>query len=324
MSLKVRRSAGTDREFSDALSSEIGAALEGGDLLWIDVLHPDDDDITTLRDVLSLPPLVLEDIDQISRTATFRHYGDDQFSVFYALSCSDGRIDHEPLAIYAGHGFLVTIRQNDIPALRDVGQRWQQDAAEIGDASPIVLLYSLMDAIVDSYFPVLDEVSDQVDDIEDRILSGRDEGIQREIVRLRRSLVTSRRILAAEREALIKVFHSSQTDHPMIGPAMVPYFQDIYDHVNRATETLDSSREMLASTMDAYLSLVNNELNVVVRRLTSWTIILMVVTLVAGIYGMNFQHMPELGWRFGYPLALGLMLLLGAGMVVTFRRIKWL
>ena len=324
MSLKVKRSSGTSGEFTDVPASAIGEAIGTGDLLWVDVLHPDHEDVGTLRDVLRLPALVLEDVDQASRTATFRHFGDDQFIVFYALSCADGRIDHEALSIYAGHGFLVTVRQGDIPALRDIGQRWQQDAAEIGDASPIVLLYSLMDAVVDSYFPVLDEVSDQVDDIEDRILSGRDDGIQREIVQLRRSLVTSRRILAAEREALIKVFHSSHTDHPMIGTTMLPYFQDIYDHVNRATETLDSSREMLASTMDAYLSLVNNELNIVVRRLTSFTIILMVVTLIAGIYGMNFEHMPELGWRFGYPLALGLMVLLGAGMLVTFRRIRWL
>lgn len=324
MSLKVKRSAGPSAAFSEAPASGIGQALGAGDLLWVDVLRPDDGDTATLRDELRLPALVLEDIDQTSRTATVRHYGDDQFIVFYALSCMDGRIDHTPLSIYAGQGFVVTIRQDDIPALRDIGSRWQQDAAEIGDASPTVLLYSLMDAIVDSYFPVLDKVSDRVDDIEDRILSGQDDGIQREIVELRRSLVTSRRILAAERESLIKVFHSSQTDHPMIGTAMLPYFQDIYDHVNRATETLDSSREMLASTMDAYLSLVNSELNVVVRRLTSFTIILMVVTLVAGIYGMNFQHMPELGWRFGYPLALGLMVLLGAGMVVVFRWIRWL
>ncbi len=320
MTLTVKHSSGTSGVLQEIPSTQLGEALTGNDLLWVDVIHPDDDDLATLR-TLQVPPLVLEDIAQKNQTVTLRHFGETTFVVFYAFSCSGEDIDHFPLSIFVTGHTLVTIRQIEIPALQDQSSRWRQDVLDIGQNTPVTLLYSLLDAMVDSYFPVLDEIADRVADIEDRILRGRDDDVQGQIVAMRRSLLVTRRILAAEREALIKVFHN---DHPASEAALRPYFQDVYDHVNRATDTLDGAREMLTSAMDSYVSLVNNELNVVVRRLTSWTIILMVVTLVAGIYGMNFDNMPELHWRFGYLYALGLMVLLVTAMTLIFRRIRWL
>lgn len=321
MTLTAKRFSGESDAFEEISTARISDELGGETLIWVDVLHPDDDDIALLRDELQLPPLVLEDVDQTNRTPTFRHYGDNLFIVFYALSCPDDGVAHHPLSIYLMANILVTIRQDRIEALDDVTDRWRQDIAEIGRNNPVTLLYSVLDAMVDSYFPVLDEIANRVEGIEDRILSGEQNGLQREIVNLRRTLLTTRRVLAAERESLTHVFRK---DHPAIDGTMLPYFQDVYDHVNRATEGLDGAREMLASTMDAYLSQVNNELNIVVRRLTGWTIILATGTLIAGIYGMNFDHMPELHWRLGYPYAIALMAAVAGGMVILFRRIKWL
>ncbi len=321
MTLTVKRYSSGSSVFEEIPVERISDDLGGEALLWVDVVQPEDDDVAMLRDELELPPLVLEDIGQPNRTPTFRQHGDDVFVVFYAFSCPDDGIDHHPLSVYVTANVLVSVRHGEIAALEDVGDRWRQDAVETGRHDPVTLLYSVLDAMVDSYFPVLDAIADRVEGIEDRILGGEENGIQREIVELRRTLLKTRRILSAERESLTHIF---RRDHPTIDRAMLPYFQDVYDHVNRATDGLDGAREMLASTMDAYLSQVNNELNIVVRRLTGWTIILATGTLIAGIYGMNFDYMPELHWRLGYPFALALMALVAGGMVVLFRRIKWL
>ncbi len=321
MTLTVKRFSDESNAFEEIPAGRISDELNGEALIWVDVLDPEGDDVTLLRDELELPPLVLEDIDQTSRTPVFRQYGDDVFVVFYALSCSDTGIDHHSLSLWVTSNVLVSIRKDEIAALDDVDDRWRQDVRETGRNTPVTLLYSLMDAMVDSYFPVLDEIAIRVEGIEDRILDGQADGIQREIVDLRRTLLVTRRILAAERESLIHIFRK---DHPTIDATMLPYFQDAYDHVNRATEGLDGAREMLTSTMDAYQSQINNELNIVVRRLTSWTIILATGTLIAGVYGMNFDHMPELHWRLGYPYALSLMALVAGTLIIVFRRTKWM
>ena len=321
MTMTVKRSAGDARTFQTIPNDQLSDDLKGDDLLWIDVVQPDDTDVAVLREQLELPPLILEDLPQTHRSPTIRHYGDNLFIVFYALECPDDDISRFGVSIFVTDRYLISIRLDVSNILDDVADRWKQDVTDIGQRTPITLLYSMLDSMVDSYYPVLDRIADRVEDIEDRILGSNTDGIQSQIVQLRRSLLITRRILAGERDALVKVFRN---DHPMINTELLPYFQDVYDHVNRATEALDADREMLSSTMDAYLSSVSNELNVVVRRLTSWTIILMVVTLVASIYGMNFVNMPELGWRLGYPYALALMAVLLGGMWITFRRIRWL
>ncbi len=294
---------------------------DDGAFTWVDIRDPDDRDITALRENLQLPPLVMEDIGDPTRTVTFRQHDDHAFVVFYALRFRDAALTRHQVLLYVTGDHVLTVRQSDLPELDDLEDRWRQDIRDIGENRPATLLYSVLDVIVDSYFPVLDRIADQVEDIEDRILDAREEGIQREIVDLRRSLLGTRRVLAAEREALIHMFRK---DHPMIDSRYLPYFQDLYDQVNRATETVDSSREMLSSTMGAYESQVSNELNVVVRRLPAWPIIQTTLTVIAGIYGMNFEDMPELAWRFGYPYSLVLMLVLAGGMWLLFRRIRWL
>jgi magnesium transporter len=311
----------TSGGLEDLAPDRIGESPADGTFTWVDVRDPDDADIRMLHDHIDLPPLVLEDLDDPLRTVTFRQHDDHAFVVFYALRLRGADLTRHQVLLYVTPDHVITVRQADLPELDDLEDRWRQDIADTGQNRPATLLYSTLDVVVDSYFPVLDAIADQVEDIEDRILEAREGGIQREIIELRRALLTTRRILAAEREALSHMFRK---DHPMIDRIYLPYFQDLYDQVNRATETVDSSREMLSSAMGAYESQVSNELNVVVRRLTAWTIILTTLTFIAGVYGMNFEHMPELSWSFGYPYALVLMLVLAGGMWLGFRRSRWL
>lgn len=320
MGVTVRKTTGDAAGFRELPADGISEALGGDHLVWVDALSPDEDEIALLGRELALPPLVLEDIGQRNHTPVIRRYGDDQFIVFYVFNGTDGAIRKASVSIYVTKRSVLTLRWDELTTQAGFIERWRQDVRDLGSDSPITLVYSLLDAMTDSYFPMLDDIADRVEAIEDRILNGAERAVQREIVELRRTLLTTRRILAAERESLMKLFRS---DHPRLDATVAPYFQDVYDHVNRAAETLDSSREMLASTMDSYLSQVNNELNVVVRRLTAWTIILTTLTVITGVYGMNFVHMPELAWRFGYLYAVILMVVLSIGMWSWFRRARW-
>jgi magnesium transporter len=183
------------------------------------------------------------------------------------------------------------------------------------------LLYSLLDSLVDGYFPVLDDIAERAENLEESIILAGQPTLQAEILRLRRELLMVRRVVGPERDVMNILVRQ---DPPLYGRKEIAYFQDVYDHLLRITDSVDIYRDMLASVLDANLSMVSYTLNVVVKRLTSSSIILMTMSLIAGIYGMNFLFMPELDWRFGYPFALGLMVAIAAVEVGIFRRIGWL
>ena len=181
--------------------------------------------------------------------------------------------------------------------------------------------YSLLDALVDEYFPVLDDIAERAEDLEEAIILAGQPILQAEILRIRRELLMIRRVAGPERDVMNVLV---RRDPPLFGSKEIVYFQDVYDHLLRVTDSVDIYRDMLSSVLDANLSMVSYTLNVVVKRLTSSSIILMSISIVAGIYGMNFVFMPELDWRWGYPFALGLMVLIAAAEVAIFRRIDWL
>jgi magnesium transporter len=183
------------------------------------------------------------------------------------------------------------------------------------------LLYSLLDAAVDSYFPLLDGISDRLDAIEHRVLEGdADREALVEILHLKRRLLELRRVLAPMRDVANALL---RRDIPLIDDRETPYFQDLYDHLVRIIDQLDLYRDLLASMLDARLTVTSNALNAIMKRLTAFTVVLMVPTLIAGVYGMNFAAMPELDWSLGYPFALGLMALSMLGAIAFFRSRDW-
>jgi magnesium transporter len=184
-----------------------------------------------------------------------------------------------------------------------VSKRWHENFSRI-DRSIGSLVYSLLDAIVDDYFPVIDGVADIVEDVEESVFEDFDEGALEQIFTLKKALLNMRRVVGPERDVLNVLI---RRDAPVFGEASLVYFQDVYDHLVRVSDSLDIYRDLLSSALDAYLSMASNRLNQVMKTLTSWTIPLMAGSLIAGIYGMNFDHMPELHWRLGYLWALGLI-----------------
>jgi magnesium transporter len=225
------------------------------------------------------------------------------------------------LHLFAGPGWLITVHWAESPAIDDVRRRFESGSAGVS-ASGGGLLYAILDAAADSFFPLLDDMTERIERLEDQVLTG-DAGtpVLRRMLTIKRDLLDLRRVLAPTRDVANALL---RRDIELVEDAMVPYFQDLFDHLVRILDQLDLDRDLLASVLDARLTVTSNSLNAIMKRLTAVTVILMIPTLIAGIYGMNFVHMPELQWRFGYLMALGIMAAAAGTLYAIFKKREWL
>jgi magnesium transporter len=314
---------------SDTFSSlrdpaEIDGALAApNNVVWVDVLDPTDADFARLAEELGFHPLSLEDCRTAHQRPKIEEYKGYYFIVLYEVEVlpDSASIELRELNIFLGSNFLVTVHSRPLRVLESTARLWPQWVDQGKTRGPGLLAYLAIDGIVDDYFPLLDAMSDRIDDLEDSIFGDfRPETIE-EIFRLKKQLLFLRRSTAPLRDVFNTLLRREQ---PIVPREIHVYFQDIFDHLVRVIDTIDTLRDILGSVMDAYLSVSGNRMNMVMKRLTTISTILMSVTLVAGIYGMNFDVMPELKWRFGYVWALGSMIAIGVGVYLYFRKIKWL
>jgi magnesium transporter len=177
-----------------------------------------------------------------------------------------------------------------------------------------------LDELVDTFFPALDAISDRLLEVEEAVLDG-DTDVQGRILAIRKELIEVRRVVGPMRDAMVVLL---RRDLGLFGDEAQRYLQDVYDHLIRLTESVEDYQEVLAGTLDANATMASNRVNTVARNLAAYAAIFAVVTMISGIYGMNFHHMPELGWRFGYAWAVGLMVLCAGGLWVYFKRKGWL
>jgi magnesium transporter len=308
---------------NDIPVSQISEIIKRRDgLLWVDVSDPAPEDERLLAEEFGFHPLAIEDAIRHHQRPKTDIYDDFIFIVFYALRCDDaGEVSPAQVALFVGRNYLVTVHPGSLPELEEVRQRWcsngnHQKRDRIG-----LLVHAILDTIVDGYFPIVDTISDRIEDVEARIFEQFDPSAQREVFGLKKELLEIRRVVAPGRDALNVLL---RRDSPAFDEETFVYLQDVYDHVLRIVDAVDVYRDLLSSALDAYLSVTSNRLNQIMKTLTASSIILMSMTLVASVYGMNFDHMPELRWQLGYAWALGLMVLIGGSLVVLFRRINWL
>ncbi len=294
-----------------------GERAEG--LVWIDLIRPNEDDGAFMRDQLGLHQLAVEDCLRGRQRPKIDRYTNYLFVVCYSahLNPVRRRVAFNELHIFAGDGFLVTVRFRKSDEIRETLARWRARPDSMPSSG--ALAHALLDAVVDGYFPILDHLSERVEALDTSGIEGR--ATMEQILELRRELVVFRRVVAPERDLLGTLL---RRELAVIEPEVIPYFQDVRDHAMRITEEIDMLRDLLAATTEGQMTASSNQLNVIVRMLTSWSIILMTMTLIAGIYGMNFVFMPELDWRFGYAFALVLMLGIGAALFAFFRRRHWI
>jgi magnesium transporter len=318
--LVLDRSSKTFTEVADPdLISDLCA--ESPNIVWVDVADPTSQDFDDLAREFGFHPLAIEDCRNEHQRPKTEEYQGYYFIVLYEAEMQPGRqLELRELNIFLGPNYLVTVHSQPIRNIEKAQHLWRQwtDFAERRTGLPA---YLLMDAIVDDYMPLLDEFSDRLDDLEEQIFENFQPEALREIFRIKKQLIFLRRAVVPLREVFNTLLRREQ---PIFSRETMIYFQDVYDHLIRTADAIDTLRDIVGSTMDAYLSVSSNRTNFVMKRLTSISAILMSVTLIAGIYGMNFEYMPELGARYGYVGALVSMLLVGLALYFYFRKIKWL
>jgi magnesium transporter len=290
-----------------------------GCLLLVDIVDPTDEDLECMQEEFSLHHLAMEDVRKHQQRAKLEHYPTHAFVVAYASNL--GEID-----IFVGPSWLITVRdQGEDGALWNMDaavRRFQRSGPE--ETTSGYLLYMILDELVDGYFNRTERVEDSLEAVEERIFAealGDERAMQEELYALRRDLIAFRRRVQPMREVVSALLRKEVA---WIDDLALLHLQDVYDHILRVTDQLDGQRELMGNAVDAHLAIISNRMNQVMKKMTSWGAILLGSTLVAGIYGMNFKHMPELQWRYGYPFALGIMVLITVGGYRLFRRRDWL
>ena len=315
--------SGTKKFSKDIPPAEISDYCEAEqNVVWVDVADPTGEDFAELAEEFKFHPLSIEDCRNAHQRPKIEEFPGYYFIVLYEAELIGPNDDLElrELNIFLGKNYIVTVHSRPIRAIETAKRLWTEwtDRAEHGAG---LVAYLLVDAIVDDYMPLLDIISERMDDLEDSIFGDfQPEAIQN-IFRFKKQLLYLRRSITPLRDVFNTMLRREQ---PIFARETHVYFQDVFDHVVRTADTIDSLRDMLGSTMDAYLSVSGNRMNMVMKRLTSISTILMSVTLIAGIYGMNFVYMPELQWRFGYVGALLAMVGVGLGLYFYLRKVKWL
>jgi magnesium transporter len=290
-------------------------------VVWVDVSNPNSQDFDDLAREFNFHPLAIEDCKNGHQRPKIDEYQGYYFMVLYEAELSaDGTLELRELNIFLGANYLVTVHSQPIKAVKTAEHLWR-GWMDLAERRTGLVTYLLVDAIVDDYLPLLDTLSERIEDLEEKIFEDfRPESLQ-EIFQIKKQLLFFRRAVVPLRDVFNTLLRREQ---PVFSRETMTYFQDVYDHLVRVAEMIDTLRELIAATMDVYLSVSSNRMNIVMKRLTAISTILMSATLVAGIYGMNFDFMPELGWRYGYTGALTAMVAVGLAIYFYFRKINWL
>ncbi|MEV3855591.1 magnesium and cobalt transport protein CorA [Streptomyces sp. NPDC050095] len=303
---------------------------------WIGLARPTEAELKSLAAEFDLHELAVEDALEAHQRPKLERYGETLFVVLRAARYLDAseEVDFGELHVFVGADFVITVRHGAAPDLSAVRRRMEASPELLG-LGPEAILYAILDAVVDGYVPVVDGVQNDIDEIETEVFSGAPE-VSRRIYELSREMVEFQRAtrpLVGMLHALMAGFAKYGTDEEL-----QRYLRDVADHVTHTSERVDGFRQALADILTVNATLVTQQQNAEMRalaeagfeqneeikRISSWAAILFAPTLVGTIYGMNFESMPELGWTFGYPFAIGLMGIICAGLYLIFKRRDWL
>ncbi len=309
-------------ELTDVPVAELSEVRKQPDtVIWVDVTAGTGEELAQMGEEFSIHPLALEDCAQRHQRPKIEDYDNHILLVVYG---TEAAVEGEPtrlheLDIVAGRNFVVTF--HDVPPMdAEATTKRLQAHPEHTDKGAGFLLYVILDEVVDSFFPAMDLIGERLEDLEEAVFAGRT-GVQADVFNLRKDLVAIRRVAGPMRDAMAVVL---RRDLGLFSEQGRRYLQDIYDHLIRIVESVEDYQDLAAGALEANLSVVSNKVNEVARTLTAYAAIFAAITLVTGVYGMNFAHMPELGWQLGYLYALGLMVALAGGLWLYFKRKGWL
>jgi magnesium transporter len=296
-------------------------ARRPGHVVWIGLLEPSEELLKRVQAQFGLHPLAIEDAGKAHQRPKIEQYGDALFIVARTAQIVEGRIAFGETHLFAGRGYVVSVRHGASTSYAEVRGRCEACPTTLAHGEDYIV-YAILDFIVDNYRPVLEAIQAEVETIEDSVLDGTlsERGVER-LYLLRRDLLRLRTAVRPLVEVCRRLEHAEVM---AIDTAMQPLFRDVTDHVHRVQEEIDSLREVLAFAFEASLTIGQAQQTAITRKLAAWAAILAVPTAVAGIYGMNFENMPELKWAYGYFVVLGLVLVVCGGLFWRFRRDRWL
>jgi magnesium transporter len=310
------------RKVTDVAVEDAGEwAKRPGHLVWIGLFEPDDDLLEEVRRQFDLHPLAIEDAGKAHQHPKLEQYGEGVFIVARTAQMVEGRIAFGETHLFVGRGYVVSVRHGASVSYAAVRERCESCPTVLSQGEDYIV-YAILDFVVDNYMPVVEKIHHEVEMMEDSVLATtlaladieRLYLLRRDLLRLRNAVVP-----------LIEVCNRLEHAQLMpIDPQMRPHFRDVTDHVRRVGEEIDALREVLAFAFEASLLTGQAQQNVVTRRLAAWAAILAIPTAIAGIYGMNFEQMPELKWTYGYYLVIGVILAICATLYAQFRRYGWL
>jgi magnesium transporter len=296
------------------------ALLARGSFFWLDLDRPSDDDFEILRDVFGFHPLAVEDSEQFDQRAKLDDYDDFVFLVVYGAAPDDDRLVE--VHCFYSERFLLTVHHDDTPAFAEIRRRYQQREDAID--RPSLLLYRIVDGLVDSFFPILGDFDDRIDELEDAIFQrATDEQLQ-EIFRMKRLLVGMRKAVGPQRDTFASLM-GRIGELPGLADGDERYFRDVYDHLIRISDMIDSYRDLLTSAMDVYLSTVSNRLNAVMKQLAVIATIFLPLSWLTGFFGQNFGWLVgRIGhWEAFVGVGVGTELVALAILLVFFKRRGW-
>jgi magnesium transporter len=323
--------------------------LSGEDALWIDLENPTpDEEDRVFRQFLPVHPLTLEDVTKprrepvegahLPKAEEFKDYlfvivnplpprfgpaaagkESPQTEVFPDQTLRARRRRPQLSAVMTRH-VLVTHHYDALAPVDEV-RTYAARHEECASRGPDYLFHLILDRMVDEYTPVVEWIADRLDQLEARMFRRPNRDVLMRLLRMKGQVSFLRKTLILEREVLARL---TRGEFDLIEPREIAYYRNVYDHLVRYTELIESAREMVSDLMQSHLAAVSNRLNEIMKVLTMISTVVLPMTLIAGVYGMNFKHMPELDWQYGYPFALGLMVAATVGALALFRWMKWL
>lgn len=303
---------------------QIKTAQDRGFNIWLSVQGLGDIEvISSVGKEFGIDPMALEDIINTDQRTKMEEWGNQLFLVFhhFFFDVSSAKLDSVQVSIIVGSGYVLSFIEGDSDPFGDVRGRIQSAKGRIRRMGPGYLCHALMDSVVDGYFHVLEDIAGVIEDVEIEVIRGPQESTLHRLYGLKRELVMFRKGVWPLRDVAYKL---ERGDIGVISEDMGVFFRDIRDHTIHVTDTIGAFGEIVSGMLETYMSIISNRMNDVMKVLTMFASIFIPLTFVAGVYGMNFEYMPELSWRWGYYGVLSLMALMSASMAFYFRIKRWI
>jgi magnesium transporter len=310
------------RKLADIARNEISEYLKRpGCFVWVALYEPELGELEAMQEEFDLHELAVDDAQTGHQRPKIEEYGDSLFVVLHTVELEGKELRVGEVDVFAGANYILSVRHRTKRGFADVRARCEREPELLRHGSGFVL-YALMDAVVDRYFPVVEALETEFENIEDQIFGG---GLARQNIEslyaLKQKLMILKHAAGPLLDSVGKLYGGRV---PQVCVGTQEYFRDVYDHLSRINQTIDTIRDSVTTAMAVSLSLIQLQNSEMTKRLASYAALVAVPTMIAGVYGMNFEHMPELKWTFGYPLAVGAMVAIDAWLFYKFRKAGWL